>query len=205
MGPKRKPKEIPKPVAATRASRGAKPEKTEPKQKTRQEKETTQKPEQLKGKKKIQKLEPTANQEKETVEKPEPKKITKKVKKTIENPEPEQITLIESEAPLKKIKPRKSTSKNVPVNEPEINKPGSEVEATKVRVKAGKKKKVVDIPLKEKDECVLMNLEDKTNDSESIDDEPITEVKVGARRKRGMIKPTGEESPTKKFAQVISR
>ena len=210
MGPKRKPKEIPKPVAATRASRGAKPEKPEPNQKTRKEKETIQKPELsvLKGQKKIQKPEPTTKQVNETVERHEPKKITKKVKKTTENPEPVQITLNGSEAPLKQIKPRRSLSKNVPVNEPEMNKPISEVQAaleTKTRGKPGRKKKVVDVPMKEKDECVGMNLDDKTNDSESIDDEPITEVKVGARRKRGMIKPTGEESPTKKFAQVISR
>lgn len=190
MGPKRKPKEIPKPVAATRASRGTKLEKPEPKQKTRKEKETIQKPE------------PTGKQLKATVEKPN--QITKKVKKTTENPEPVQITLNESEAPLKQIKPRRSISKNVP----EMNKPISEVQAapeSKTRGKPGRKKKVVDVPMKEKDECVVMNLDDKTNDSESKDDEPMTEVKVGARRKRGMIKPTGEESPTKKFAQVISR
>lgn len=193
MGPKRKPKEIPKPVAATRASRGTKLEKPEPKQKTRKERETIQKPE------------TTGKQLKATVEKPN--QITKKVKKTTENPEPVQITLNESKAPLKQIKPRRSISKNVPVNEPEMNKPISEVQAapeTKTRGKPGRKKKV-DVPMKEKDECVVMNLDDKTNDSESKDDEPMTEVKVGARRKRGMIKPTGEESPTKKFAQVISR
>ena len=184
MGPKRKVKDIP-PVTGTRSRRGVKPQKSEPPGIKPQKSEPPGV--------KTQKSEPPGDKP----QKPEPEqKIATRGRKRIQKLSESSTEELIVKKPYRSVKSSKSAVISK-VEEPKVQQPQPEsIEPpfTNIRTKPGLKRKETERFIQDKD--VLDILEDNlTNPEIHVDD-----VKVGARRKRGMKKPTGEESPAKKHA-----